>query len=90
MGCCGAGTACGCAGACASEVSAGGRQPAGRPGRNGIERVACVAAAVTSDLVARHYASGGDFAFLDAANEEATRVYERLGFTTFGANLVYR
>lgn len=49
-----------------------------------------VAATVTSDLLHRHFRLGGDFAFLDAANEEATRVYERLGFTWFGANLVYR
>ena len=49
-----------------------------------------VAATVTSDLVARHFASGGDFVFLDAANEAAARVYERLGFTRFGSNLVYR
>ena len=49
-----------------------------------------VAAAITSELVRRHFANGGDFAFLDAANEEAARVYERLGFSRFGANLVYR
>jgi len=49
-----------------------------------------VAATVTSELVSRHFASGGDFVFLDAANEEAARVYERLGFTRFGSNLVYR
>jgi ribosomal protein S18 acetylase RimI-like enzyme len=49
-----------------------------------------VAATVTSELVARLFASGGDFVFLDAANEGAARVYERLGFTRFGANLVYR
>lgn len=49
-----------------------------------------VAATITSDLLSRHFASGGDFAFLDSANDEATKVYERLGFTTFGANLVYR
>jgi ribosomal protein S18 acetylase RimI-like enzyme len=49
-----------------------------------------VAATVTSDLLSRHFGAGGDFAFLDSANDEATRVYERLGFTTFGANLVYR
>ena len=49
-----------------------------------------VASTVTSELVARHFASGGDFVFLDAANEEAARVYERLGFTRFGSNLVYR
>ncbi len=49
-----------------------------------------VAAAVTSELVRRHVASGGDFVFLDAANEDAARVYERLGFTRFGANMVYR
>jgi ribosomal protein S18 acetylase RimI-like enzyme len=49
-----------------------------------------IAATVTSDLVARHFASGGDFVFLDAANEEAARVYERLGFQRFGDNVVYR
>jgi ribosomal protein S18 acetylase RimI-like enzyme len=49
-----------------------------------------IAATVTSDLVARHFASRGDFVFLDAANEEAARVYERLGFTRFGDNVVYR
>jgi predicted GNAT family acetyltransferase len=49
-----------------------------------------VAAAVTSELVRRHFANGGDFVFLDAANEEARRVYERLGFSPFGANLIYR
>jgi ribosomal protein S18 acetylase RimI-like enzyme len=49
-----------------------------------------VAATVTSDLVARHFASAGDFVFLDAANEEAARVYERLGFKRFGDNVVYR
>jgi ribosomal protein S18 acetylase RimI-like enzyme len=49
-----------------------------------------VAAAITSELVRRHFANGGDFAFLDAANEDAARVYERLGFSRFGANLVYR
>jgi len=49
-----------------------------------------VAATVSSELVARHFATGGDFVFLDAANEEAARVYERLGFARFGANLVYR
>ncbi len=49
-----------------------------------------VAAAVTSELVRRHFASGGDFVFLDAANEGAARVYERLGFSRFGANMVYR
>jgi GNAT superfamily N-acetyltransferase len=49
-----------------------------------------VAGTVSSDLVARHFESGGDFVFLDAANDEAIRVYERLGFVRFGANLVYR
>lgn len=48
-----------------------------------------VAATVTSELVRRHFDSGGDFVFLDAANEEAARVYERLGFSRFGAILVY-
>jgi ribosomal protein S18 acetylase RimI-like enzyme len=49
-----------------------------------------VAAAITSELVRRHFANGGDFVFLDAANEQAARVYERLGFSRFGANLIYR
>ena len=49
-----------------------------------------VAATVTSDLVTRAFAGGDDFVFLDAANDDAARVYERLGFTRFGANLVYR
>jgi len=49
-----------------------------------------IAAAITSELVKRHFASGGDFVFLDAANEDAARVYEKLGFSRFGANLVYR
>jgi ribosomal protein S18 acetylase RimI-like enzyme len=48
-----------------------------------------IAATVTSRLVADHFAGGGDFAFLDAANEAAVRVYERLGFTRFGTNSVY-
>jgi predicted GNAT family acetyltransferase len=49
-----------------------------------------VAGTVTSNLVERHFQSGGEFVFLDAANDDAIRVYERLGFTRFGANLVYR
>ena len=49
-----------------------------------------VAATVTSELVRRHFDAGGDFVFLDAANDEAVRVYERLGFARFGANLVWR
>ena len=49
-----------------------------------------VAATVTSELMRRHFANGGDFTFLDAANPEAAKVYERLGFTRFGANLIYR
>ena len=49
-----------------------------------------IAAAITSELVRRHFGNGGDFVFLDAANDEAARVYERLGFSRFGANLVYR
>ena len=49
-----------------------------------------IAATVTSELVARLFAAGGDFVFLDAANEPAARVYERLGFRRFGANLIYR
>jgi ribosomal protein S18 acetylase RimI-like enzyme len=48
-----------------------------------------VAATITSELVRRHFVTGGDFVFLDAANEDAARVYERLGFSRFGANLVY-
>lgn len=49
-----------------------------------------VAAAIISELVRRHFANGGDFVFLDTANEEAARVYERLGFSRFGSNLIYR
>ncbi len=49
-----------------------------------------VAATITSELVRRHFDVGGDFVFLDAATEEAARVYERLGFSRFGANLVYQ
>src|SRR5450759_429322 len=49
-----------------------------------------VAVTVTSGMVARHFAASGDFVFLDAANEEAARVYGRLGFTWFGDNVVYR
>ncbi len=49
-----------------------------------------VAATITSELVRRHFDTGGDFVFLDAANEAAASVYERLGFSRFGANLVYR
>jgi ribosomal protein S18 acetylase RimI-like enzyme len=56
----------------------------------GDKRRLGIAATVTSDLVARHFASSGDFVFLDAANEEAARVYERLGFKRFGDNVVYR
>src|SRR3982074_1170611 len=48
-----------------------------------------VAAAVTSKLVADHFGAGGDFAFLNAANDMAVRVYQRLGFTWFGTNTVY-
>ncbi|MFI5282456.1 MAG: GNAT family N-acetyltransferase [Candidatus Dormibacterales bacterium] len=48
-----------------------------------------VAATVTSELVARHFAGGGGFVFLDASGEDAARVYERLGFTRFGANLIF-
>lgn len=49
-----------------------------------------VAATVTSELVTRHFTSGGDFAFLDAADGGAVKLYEGLGFETFGANVVYR
>jgi ribosomal protein S18 acetylase RimI-like enzyme len=49
-----------------------------------------VAATITSELVRRHFEGGGDFVFLDAAGDDAARVYERLGFSRFGANLVYR
>ena len=49
-----------------------------------------VAATVTSSLVARHFESGGDFVFLDAANDDAAKVYEKLGFTRFGVQIVYR
>jgi ribosomal protein S18 acetylase RimI-like enzyme len=49
-----------------------------------------VAATVTTELVRRHFERGGDFVFLDAANEEAARVYERLGFNRFGSKVVFR
>jgi predicted GNAT family acetyltransferase len=49
-----------------------------------------VAAMVTSELVRRHFEDGGDFVFLDAANEAAARVYERLGFKRFGSMAVYK
>jgi len=49
-----------------------------------------VATTITSELVRRHFDGGGDFVFLDAANEDVARLYERLGFSRFGANLVYR
>jgi ribosomal protein S18 acetylase RimI-like enzyme len=49
-----------------------------------------VAATVTSELVRRHFDRGGDFVFLDAASDEAAKVYEGLGFSPFGAILVYR
>jgi ribosomal protein S18 acetylase RimI-like enzyme len=49
-----------------------------------------IAAAITSELMRRHFANGGEFVFLDAANADAARVYERLGFSHFGDNLVYR
>lgn len=49
-----------------------------------------VASTVSSELVSQHFDSGGDFVFLDAASDEALRVYERLGFTRFGTILVYR
>jgi len=49
-----------------------------------------VAATVTSELVRLHFERGGDFVFLDAANEPAAKVYERLGFTSFGSKVLYR
>ena len=49
-----------------------------------------VAATLTSELVRRHFERGGDFVFLDAANESAAHVYERLGFRRFGSKVVYR
>jgi ribosomal protein S18 acetylase RimI-like enzyme len=49
-----------------------------------------VAATVTSELVRRHFDRGGDFVFLDAAGDEAAKAYEGLGFSPFGAILVYR
>ena len=49
-----------------------------------------VASAVTSELVTRHFHLGGDFVFLDAANEAASRVYQRLGFIRFGTIVIYR
>ena len=49
-----------------------------------------VAATVTSELVRRHFDGGGDFVFLDAANDQAGKVYEHLGFTRFGSKALYR
>lgn len=49
-----------------------------------------VAASVTSELVRRHFERGGDFVFLDAADERAARVYDRLGFNRFGSKVVFR
>jgi len=49
-----------------------------------------VAATVTSELVRRHFERGGDFVFLDADDEGAARVYERLGFNRFGSKVVFR
>jgi ribosomal protein S18 acetylase RimI-like enzyme len=49
-----------------------------------------VASTVTSDLVTRHFASGADFAFLDAADAGAVKLYEGLGFQIFGTSGVYR
>jgi predicted GNAT family acetyltransferase len=57
--------------------------------RNGMRRRG-VASSVTSDLVRRHFERGGDFVFLDAANEEAAGVYARLGFSRFGSKVVFR
>lgn len=49
-----------------------------------------IAASVTSGLVSRHFESDGNFVFLDAADEVAATLYERIGFKKFGTNLVYR
>jgi len=49
-----------------------------------------IAAAITSELMRRHFANGGEFVFLDAAGADAVRVYERLGFSRFGNKLIYR
>lgn len=49
-----------------------------------------VAATVTSHLVARQFSTGAEFVFLDAANEAAVKLYERIGFRIFGMNCVYR
>jgi ribosomal protein S18 acetylase RimI-like enzyme len=49
-----------------------------------------VAATITSELVRRHFELGGDFVFLDAANDQAAKVYERLGFVRFGSKVVFR
>src|SRR6266568_2782527 len=45
-----------------------------------------VGATVTSELVRRHFEVNGDFVFLDAANDQAAALYEKLGFSRFGAN----
>ena len=49
-----------------------------------------VASAVTSAVTADAFARGDEFAFMDVANEEAGRVYERLGFRPFGDLRLYR
>ncbi len=76
------------AGTAVSHALKGAAEIVGVVTRNDMRRRG-VAATLTSALVSRHFASAGDFAFLDAANEEAIRVYERLGFRRFGANVVY-
>ena len=49
-----------------------------------------VAAAVTSELVRRHFGRGGDYVFLEAEHEQAARIYGRLGFVKFGSKVVYK
>jgi ribosomal protein S18 acetylase RimI-like enzyme len=48
-----------------------------------------VAATVCSALVQRHFDDGGTLVFLDAENDGAVALYERLGFEHIGARLTY-
>lgn len=48
-----------------------------------------VAAALTAKLVQQAFAHGVELALLSAADQQAGRVYERIGFKTIGAMLAY-